>query len=140
MRVVVALRRRLASLALAMGLAGCLSPEPIDFDRAQLIPEPAAKKVISSLVPDYDGGTMLPPYEQGDPPVPIRSITRVWLLTNDSIAMMREVPLGLDPAGVVCSGSLAKAQRLAEALTALGARVALERSTNPGFHPPCSSR
>ena len=140
LKMAVALRIRWGSLMLAAGLAGCLAPEPINIDRAQLMPELAAKKVISSMVPDYDGGTALPPYERGDPPVPIRSITKVWLLTNNSIAMMREFSLGQTAASVICGGSLEKAKQLAEALSALGAPVVLERNSNSGFHPPCSSR
>ena len=119
-----------AIVGLAMGLAGCtqVPRAPIDADRTQLMPESSAKKIISSMIPQYDGGsTLLAPY--GDQAVPIRSIEAVLHTQANTILITGG---GLLPpwVGFVCDGSREKAQQLAEALTALGASIRLSFDRN----------
>jgi hypothetical protein len=128
---------RLASLALAAVLAGCASQQPIDFDRAQLMPEPAAKAIIRSLVPRYDGGTLLQAGPAKFEPVPIRSIKLVYFTAANAIFLEAGSFAFSWDIGVICNGTAEKARQLAEALTALGATVDLYRTPTLNSYDYC---
>ncbi len=114
-----------------MSLTACASEQPIDFNRAQLMPELAAKKIIASIIPQYDGGAMLQAGPRSFPPVPVQSITMVWFNDRDIEFMVGSIALARD-VGVVCRGTLEQARLLAEALTALGASIELYRAPASG--------
>ena len=127
------IRVTLASLVIAL-LVGCVksTPSPIDINRADLMPEAAAKKVLGSYVPNYNGGASL--YIK-DGYFPIRNITTLDFWSDRGALMFRQP--GTNYGTAICGLSLDDARKIAEALTALGASVTLSDVTQVGGLVPC---
>ena len=112
-------------------LAGCaeIPTTPIDVNRAELMPEAVAKKILSSWVPNYSGGEglyILDRYYR------IKDVKRLEFYHStfthgDALGFFAPdgAPGKGSYAGFLCKVPLPDARKIAEALTALGASVTL---------------
>ena len=115
----------------ALFVAACVPhPVPMDINRAQLMPEPAAKTVIAKIIPSYGGGADL---QLGPKVQPIKGIRHMMLYRDDKLVIE-----GLAETMGICDATLDDARQLAEAFAALGAAAFLDRTDDINPWVSCS--
>jgi hypothetical protein len=106
-----------ASVAVALGVAGCQAAAPVDINRANLMPDPVARKVISDLIPGYAGGES---FTLGEDAIQIRTV-RALHLYSPARKLQISTPRRGAGGPMICNVALDDVRKFAEALTALGA-------------------
>ena len=112
-------------------LAACVPrPVPMDFSRAELMPEPAAKSIIAKIVPGYAGGNDL---ALGGRSQPIKSLQNLRLYRDGKLTIE-----GTSQTFAICDVSVDVARQLAEAFTALGGSIRLDQTDDINPWVGCS--